>query len=130
LQLGLDLFESLGGHLFVERGEDGLALGRRQIFQNVGQVGGVHLGQPLVLDAQLDAPRRIDLDDVDKLPGNAAAPNLRESVSSVARGSSPLKTRRKAPRSPTSTSATRSRCAAPWPIHSRSTSFTRTTLRP
>jgi hypothetical protein len=76
LQLGLDLFEGLGGHLFVERGEDGLALGGGQVFENIGQVGGVHLGQPLVLDAQLDAARRIDLDDVDKLPGNAAEGEL------------------------------------------------------
>ena len=72
LQLGLDFFESLGGHFFVERGEDGLALGGRQIFKNVGQFGGVNVGQPLVLDAQLDAPRRIGLNDVDKLPGNGA----------------------------------------------------------
>jgi hypothetical protein len=87
----------------------------------------MHLGQTLVLDAQLDAACRIDLNDIDELPGNAAGS---ENFSSDARGNRPLKTRRKAPRMPTSTSATRSRCAAPWPIHSRSTSLTRTTLRP
>ncbi len=70
--MGLDLFEGLGGHLFVERGEDDLALGGGQVFENIGQVGGVHLGQPLVLDAQLDAAGGIDLDDIDKLPGDAA----------------------------------------------------------
>ena len=39
----------------------------------------------------------------------------RDSRSRMARGRTPLKTRRKAPRSPTSTSATRSRWAAPFP---------------
>ena len=73
LQLGLDLFQGFGGHFFVQRGKHRLALGRRQIFKNLGQVGGVHLGQPLVLDAQLHAPRRVHLDHVHKLPGNAAA---------------------------------------------------------
>ena len=68
----LDLFQSLGGHLFIEGGEDGLAFGRRQIFKNVGQVRGVDAGQTLVLDAQLDASRGIGLNDIDKLPGNGA----------------------------------------------------------
>jgi hypothetical protein len=76
LQLGLDLFQSLGGHLLVERGEDGLALGGRQIFQNVGQLGGVDAGEALVFDAQLDAPRGIGLNDIDKLPGNSARAEL------------------------------------------------------
>ena len=56
--------------------------------------------------------------------------NLRENASSEARGNTPLKTRRKAPRRPTSTSATRNCRLFPCPVHSRSTSFTRTTLRP
>ncbi len=36
----------------------------------------MHLGQALILDAQLDAAGRIDLDDVDKLPGDAAGVQL------------------------------------------------------
>src|SRR5580658_7886570 len=32
----------------------------------------MNAGQPLVLDAQLDAPRRIWLNNVDKLPGDGA----------------------------------------------------------
>src|SRR5208337_1731901 len=72
LQAGLDLFESFRGHIFVKRSKDDLAFGGRQVFENIGQVGGVHLGQPFILDAQLDAAGRINLDDVNKLPGNAA----------------------------------------------------------
>ena len=76
MQAGLDLFESLGGHFFIERGEDDLALGGGQVFKNVSQVGGVHLAQPLILDAQLDAAGGIDLDNVNKLPRNAAGDEL------------------------------------------------------
>ncbi len=76
LQLGLDLLEGLGGHLFVERGEDGFAFGGSEVFEDVGQIGGVHLGEALVLDAQLDAAGRIDLDDVDELPWNAVCLEL------------------------------------------------------
>ena len=72
LQLGIDLFKRFGGHFFIERSEDGFALGGRQIFENVGQLRGVNVGQPLVLDAQLDAARGVGLDDIDKLPGNGA----------------------------------------------------------
>jgi len=72
LQPGLDLFESLGGNFLVERGEDGLALGGGEVFKDVGQFRGVNVGQPLVLDAQLNAPRWIGFNDIDKLPGNGA----------------------------------------------------------
>jgi hypothetical protein len=71
LQLGIDLFERLRRHFLVQRGEDGFALGRRQIGEDFGQFGGVHFAQALVLDLELDAPRRVDLDHVDKLPRNA-----------------------------------------------------------
>ena len=36
----------------------------------------MNIGQPLVLDAQLHAPRRVGLDHVDKLPGNGARSEL------------------------------------------------------
>ena len=72
LQLGIDFLERLGGDFLIERGKDGFAFGWSKVFEDLGQVGGVHLAEPLVFDAQLDAARRIDFDDVDKLPGNAA----------------------------------------------------------
>ena len=52
--------------------KDRLALGGSQFLQNVGQFRWVNAGQPLMLDAQLDPPRRIGLNYVDKLPGNCA----------------------------------------------------------
>ena len=76
LQLWFDFLQRLGGHFFIERSEDRLSLGRSQVFEDLGQVGGVHLGQPFVLDAQLHPTRRVDFDDVDKLPGNAAGAQL------------------------------------------------------
>ena len=76
LQLGLDLFKRLGGHFFIERGEHGFALGRCKVFKNVRQLRGVHVGQPFVLNAQLDAARRVHLDHVDKVPGNSVRNEL------------------------------------------------------
>ena len=46
LHLGIDLFQRLGGHFFRQRLEDGFALGRRQLFQNVGNIGRMQLGEP------------------------------------------------------------------------------------
>ena len=43
LQLGLHLLQGLGRHFFIERGEHRFALGGRQVFQNFGQVRGMHL---------------------------------------------------------------------------------------
>ncbi len=68
----LDFLQRLGGYLLVERGENGLALGRGQVFENVGDIGWVQLRQALMLDLQFHAPRRVDLDHVDKFPGNHA----------------------------------------------------------
>jgi hypothetical protein len=61
---------------FIQRSEDSFALGRSQIFQNVRQFRRMHIRQPFVLDAQLDAPRRIHLDHVHKMPGNSMSAEL------------------------------------------------------
>lgn len=71
-QPGGNLLKGVGGDLFIERGKDGLPLGRGQVFENLGELRGVHLGQPFVFDAQLDAAGGVNLDDIDKLPGDAA----------------------------------------------------------
>ena len=68
LDVGIDLFERLGGDLLVDRLEHRFALGRREILDDVGDVGRVQLRQALVGDLQLDAPRRIGLEQIDELP--------------------------------------------------------------
>ena len=72
LQLGIDFLERFGGDFFVERSKHRLAFRRGKVFEDLGQIRRMHGSQPLVLDAQLDAPRRVNLDHIDKLPGNAA----------------------------------------------------------
>ncbi len=51
LHLGLDLFEGLGGDLLVERDEEGLAFGGGEFLEDVGDVGGVHLREAILLDS-------------------------------------------------------------------------------
>ena len=45
---------------------------RRQLFHDVGQVGGMHAFEFLVRDAELHAAQRVRLDQVDEFPGDDA----------------------------------------------------------
>ena len=47
LDVGIDLLERLGGDLLVDRFEHRFALGRRQVLDDVGDVGGVQLRRGL-----------------------------------------------------------------------------------
>ena len=76
LQPRLDLLERFRRGFFGQAGEDGFALRRSEIFQNVGNVGRVQLGQPLLADFQTHATRRIAVDQVHAAPGNAAGGNV------------------------------------------------------
>ena len=68
--LATGLLERLGGHLFVERLEQGAALGGTELFDDVGHIGGVELADAVVRDAQFEAAVRVRLDDVAVLPGD------------------------------------------------------------
>ena len=74
----IDLLERLGRDLLVDRLEHRLALGRRQVLDDVGDVGRVQLRQPFVGDLQLDPPRRVGLEQVDELPGDDPRRDLLE----------------------------------------------------
>ena len=78
LDVGIELLERLGGDFLVDRFEHRLALGRRQIFDDVRDVGGVQLREAAIGDLQLDAARRIGLEQVDVLPRDDARRNLLE----------------------------------------------------
>ena len=78
LDVGIDLLERLGRDLFVDRLEHRFALGGRQVLDDVGDVGGMELREAFVRDLQLDAPRRVGLEQVDELPGDDARRNLLE----------------------------------------------------
>ena len=71
LHLGiLDFGQRIGGRFAVDGFEDGLALGRAQVFDDVGQVGRVHLLQLLVGDIQPQAAQRIGLDHIGEFPAD------------------------------------------------------------
>jgi hypothetical protein len=72
LHLGLDLLEGLGGDLFVEGDEESLALGRGKFLEDVGDVGGVHLREAILLDAEANPACRVTVDEVDEVPGDHA----------------------------------------------------------
>jgi len=76
LNLGLYFFERFGGHVLIKGAEDGFALVRGEVFDDVGDVGGVQLGQTLVRNLELDAARGISLDEIDEGPGNGAGRNF------------------------------------------------------
>src|ERR1019366_215619 len=57
---------------------EGCALGRRQVFHDGGNVGGVQLAQPIEGNLQLDAAGGISLDEVNKFPGDHARRNFGE----------------------------------------------------
>ena len=111
--------------------EHRLALGRRQVFDDVGDVGRVQLREPFVGDLQLDPPRRVGLDEIDELPRDHPRRDLVEQGAQGERGDDALgrgvesrrgRRRRRRPRS-----------RATWllsGVESISTSLTRTTFRP
>ena len=76
LDVRIDFLERLGRDLLVDRLEDRLALGGRQILDDVGDIGRVDLRQPLVGDFQLDASSRVGLEEIDELPGDDPRRNL------------------------------------------------------
>ena len=79
---GIELLDDLRGQarvefcqhgrrgLFIERGDDGLALGSGNVFHDVREVRGVEVLELLVGDAQLDAAQGVRLDQVDEFPAN------------------------------------------------------------
>ena len=48
LNLGINLFESLGGNVFVESAENGFTLVGSEVFDDVRDIGGMELGQAVV----------------------------------------------------------------------------------
>ena len=78
LDLGIDFLESFGGDIFVEGAEDGFALVGSEVFDDVGDVGGMERGQAFVRDFELDAARGIGFDEIDKTPGDGAGRNSLE----------------------------------------------------
>ena len=55
LHLGIDLGKRIGGSLAIDGFEDGFALGRAEIFDDIGEIGGMHLFQAGVRDIQAQA---------------------------------------------------------------------------
>ena len=70
LEFGIDLLQSLGSYLLIEPLEDGIALGGRELFDDVGDVGGMQTGDAFGGNLEADAAGRVGLDQVDGLPGN------------------------------------------------------------
>src|SRR4029077_18335701 len=64
--------EYSGGGLFIERGDDALALSGRELFHHLGEVGGVKVLKFFVSDTQLDAAERVGRDEVDEFPADGA----------------------------------------------------------
>ena len=79
LHLGVDLFQRLGGDFFVERLEDGFALGRSKVFDDVSNVGRVQFRQAVERNLQLDPARRIGLDKINEFPRDHPRRNFGQS---------------------------------------------------
>ena len=75
LDLRIELFQRLGGDFLVDRFEHRFALGRGQVLDDVGDVRRMHLRETLVLDLQLDAARRVGLEEIDEVPRDDARRN-------------------------------------------------------
>ncbi len=89
LNFWFEFLEGFGGYVFIERLENCLALVGSQIFHDVGDVGGMQLGQAFVRDFQLHAARWIGLDEIDEVPGNGTRRNpAQQGVESGSRGHS------------------------------------------
>src|SRR3984885_6528393 len=76
LNLGGDIFEGFRGDVFVESAEDSLALVGSEIFDNVGDVGGMKRCEAFVRNFQFNAARRIGFDEANESPGDGAEGNL------------------------------------------------------
>src|SRR6201996_9301298 len=70
LNLWLNLFERFGGGLLGKAGENGLALGGCEFFEDVRDVRRVQLGEAFLAYLEADAARGIAVDDVDAAPGD------------------------------------------------------------
>src|SRR5450755_280690 len=76
LDLGLNFLQGTGCNIVGEGFKDRFTFVGSQIFDDVGDVGGMELGQAVVGDFQLYPPGRIRLDEVNKLPRDAARRDL------------------------------------------------------
>ncbi len=75
LDLRVDLLERVRRHFIVERLEHGLALGGREVLDDVGDVGRVEAREAAVRDLELHAARRIRFEQIDELPRDHARRN-------------------------------------------------------
>ena len=80
LETRIYFFERVRGYFFIERDKDRFALGRRQIFENVRQIGRVHVREAFMFDLQLDPARWIDFDQIDKFPWDDAGAEVHGEV--------------------------------------------------
>ena len=76
--MGSTSSRAAGRDPFVESFEHGFAFVGREIFDDVGNVGGMQLGQAIVRNLELDAAGGIGLDEVDEDPRNGAGRNAVE----------------------------------------------------
>ena len=78
LNLGFDLFQRFSCHVLIERLKDCLTLIGSEIFDDVGDIGGMQLCESIVRDFQLHPASRIGFDHIDKIPWNSVGRNLAE----------------------------------------------------
>ena len=76
LYLGLDFLQGSGCHFLIQGLKHRLAFVRSQVFDDIGDVGGVQSGQALVGNLELYPAGGIGLDQVNEVPGNAARRDL------------------------------------------------------
>src|SRR6516162_420778 len=86
----VELGKNCGGGFFVERGNDALALGGRELFHHLGEVGGVEILELFMRDTKFHATKRIRLDKVDELPTNGALRKFALEPADEHRGGNPL----------------------------------------
>jgi hypothetical protein len=91
LHVGVELLERLGGDLLVDGLEHRFALGRRQVLDDVGDVGGMELREAPVGDLQLHPARGVGLEQVDELPRDDARRNFFEQRAQRERRDEPLR---------------------------------------
>ncbi len=70
--LGLTSSRASAATSSSRRDEEGLALGGGEVLEDVGDVGGVHLREAVLLDLEADAAGGVALDEVDEVPGDDA----------------------------------------------------------
>ena len=79
------------GGLLVERGDNALALGSGKFLHHFGEIGGVEILKLFVSDAELDAAKRVGLDEIDEFPPNVALWEPTLEATDKIRGSHTLK---------------------------------------